>query len=123
LSKETLQNKNRWNRPGKVLSPLRKSSLALTLGAAAMILLLLMFIHAYFQRQADVPTLTLLAREVKNLELTDLCLFTEARYARHLSQADRFSAFQDHPMALEHFPAGSMAGPPPALRRGSGQPD
>lgn len=45
------------------------------------------------------------------LQLTDLALFTEARYARHLSQADRHAAFQDHPMALEHFPAGTLALP------------
>lgn len=46
------------------------------------------------------------------LGLTDLCLFTDARYTRHLTQADRFAAFQDHPGALEHFPSGSLAGPP-----------
>ncbi len=44
--------------------------------------------------------------------LTDPALFTEARYARHASQADRHGAFQDHPMALEHFPAGSLMPPP-----------
>lgn len=41
-------------------------------------------------------------------QLTDPALFTEARYARHASQADRHAAFQDHPLALEHFPAGSL---------------
>lgn len=46
------------------------------------------------------------------LQLTDLALFNESRYARHLTQADRHAAFQDHPMALEHFPAGSLALPP-----------
>ena len=46
------------------------------------------------------------------LQLTDLSLFTEARYIRHLSMADRFSAFQDHPLSLEHFPSGSLIGPP-----------
>jgi hypothetical protein len=46
------------------------------------------------------------------LQLTDLALFNEARYARHLSQADRHAAFQDHPMALEHFPVGTLALPP-----------
>ena len=46
------------------------------------------------------------------LQLTDLCLFTEARYTRHPSMADLHSAFQDHPMALEHFPSGSMVSPP-----------
>jgi hypothetical protein len=45
-------------------------------------------------------------------QLTDPALFTEARYARHASQADRHAAFQDHPMALEHFPAGSLVLPP-----------
>jgi len=45
---------------------------------------------------------------VKELGLTDLALFTEARYTRHVSQADRNSAFQDHPMAFDHFPTGSI---------------
>ncbi len=45
-------------------------------------------------------------------QLTDPALFTEARYARHVSQADRHAAFQDHPLALEHFPAGSLVPPP-----------
>ena len=41
--------------------------------------------------------------------LTDPSLFTEARYTRHPSLADRHSAFQDYPLALEHFPSGSLA--------------
>ena len=45
------------------------------------------------------------------LGLTDLALFTEARYTRHPSQADLHSAFQDHPLALEHFPSGSLIVP------------
>lgn len=45
--------------------------------------------------------------------LTDPCLFTDARYTRHPSLADRHSPFQDSPLALEHFPSGSLA-PPPA---------
>jgi hypothetical protein len=49
---------------------------------------------------------------VARLGLTDACLFTDARYTRHLSQSDAFSAFQDHPRALEHFPSGSVAGRP-----------
>lgn len=54
---------------------------------------------------------------VARWRLTDLCLFTEARYTRHPSQADLFSAFQDHPLALEHFPSGSLVPPPGALIR------
>lgn len=53
---------------------------------------------------------------VRELSLTDLALFTEARYTRHLSQADRHAAFQDHPLALEHFPSGSLITLPRPLR-------
>ena len=56
------------------------------------------------------------AHLVRALRLTDLALFTEARYTRHPSQADLHSAFQDHPLALEHFPTGSLLGPPASLR-------
>jgi hypothetical protein len=48
----------------------------------------------------------------RGASLTDPALFIEARYARHASQADRHAAFQDHPMALERFPAGSLMPPP-----------
>jgi len=53
--------------------------------------------------------------QVGLLELTDLSLFTEARYTRHLTQADLHTAFQDHPMALEHFPTGALVAPPVML--------
>jgi hypothetical protein len=48
---------------------------------------------------------------VRYLKLTDLSLWTEARYTRHPSQADIFTPFQDFPSSLEHFPAGSIIGP------------
>ena len=48
---------------------------------------------------------------VKRLGLTDLALWSEARYTRHPSQADQFTAFQDYPGAFDHFPAGSMVTP------------
>ena len=48
---------------------------------------------------------------VKSLGLTDLAIWTEARYTRHPSQADFFTPFQDFPSALEHFPAGSVVSP------------
>ncbi len=59
----------------------------------------------------------------ENLTLTDLCLFTEARYTRHPSQADRQAPFQDHPAALEHFPSGSLDPPPRHLETPHGQMD
>lgn len=49
---------------------------------------------------------------VARFQLTDPALFTEARYTRHLSQADRHAPFQDHPLAIEHFPSGSLLPPP-----------
>jgi hypothetical protein len=53
------------------------------------------------------------------LGLTDLALFTEARYARHRALADLHSAFQDAPMAIEHFPSGSLVAPPRAFPEGA----
>ena len=46
---------------------------------------------------------------------TDPALFTDARYTRHPSLADRHSPFQDYPLALEHFPSGSLVLPPSHL--------
>jgi hypothetical protein len=45
------------------------------------------------------------------LALTDLALWSEARYTRHPAMADLFSPFQDHPGAGEHFPAGTLLAP------------
>jgi len=49
---------------------------------------------------------------VRTLQLTDLAMWSEARYTRHPSQADSFTPFQNGPSALEHFPAGSWISPP-----------
>ena len=48
---------------------------------------------------------------VKSLHLTDLCIFTEARYTRHPAMADHHAPFQEHPAALEHFPSGALLQP------------
>ena len=63
----------------------------------------------------EIPRKNQLTRE---LGLTDLAIWTEARYTRHPSQADFFSPFQDCPSSLEHFPAGSVVAAPD--RRSSG---
>jgi len=63
-------------------------------------------------RTEELPRLE---RTVSRLGLTDLALWSEARYTRHPSQTDLFSAFQDFPAAPEHFPAGSIVPPPPGL--------
>lgn len=72
--------------------------------------------HAVIRQKADSPALESLARLGCQLGLTDLALFTEARYTRHPSQADFHTPFQDHPAALEHFPSGSFVPPPQVIR-------
>lgn len=73
----------------------------------------LTFVDAARLRAANETASADMQRLVARLGLTDPVLFTEARYTRHPTQADLHSAFQDHPVALEHFPAGSLI-PPPA---------
>jgi hypothetical protein len=77
-------------------------------------LMLLHLRHGQASAQAELLTR---ARMVKELRLTDLCLFTEARYTRNPAMADLFSALQDHPFALEHFPSGSLVSPPGFVSR------
>ncbi len=55
------------------------------------------------------------ARLVRELELTDLCIFTEAAYTRHPAVTDLATAFQDAPASFEHFPSGALVGPPAHL--------
>jgi hypothetical protein len=64
---------------------------------------------------AHAPSLAAQEELVHRLGLSDLALFTEARYTRHLSLADLHSPFQNHPLALEHFPSGSVVAPPAHL--------
>jgi hypothetical protein len=75
-------------------------------------LLGLCFLHAGRAGAAARPAVARRAATVKALGLTDLCLFTDASYTRHLALADGHAPFQEHPACLEHFPAGSLAGPP-----------
>lgn len=93
---------------------MRKSTLFLILTGTQVGLLAAALLHARVQEGPALlqrqPSQTL----VRELGLTDLCLFTEARYTRHPAMADRHAAFQDHPLGLEHFPSGSLV-PPPAF--------
>ncbi|RDH82239.1 MAG: hypothetical protein DIZ78_16055 [endosymbiont of Escarpia spicata] len=74
-------------------------------------------VDAELRRQSATEDLQHRSALVAELGLTDLALFTEARYTRHPSQSDLHSAFQDHPMALEHFPSGSLIFPPQRFGR------
>ena len=91
---------------------MRKSTLFLLYLSIQLLLFVFVFAHASFRNKTDLIHLREATRMVKNLGLTDLCLFTEASYTRHLSLADLHTPFQDSPMALEHFPSGSLVMPP-----------
>lgn len=93
----------------------RNSHRAFVFLVITLALFLLTFADAASQRTEHTAKLVANARLVAQLGLTDLCLFTEARYTRHPSQADLHSAFQDHPTGLEHFPSGALLPPPRAL--------
>ena len=96
---------------------MRKSSLFLIYLVINIFLLLAIGVHASYQQRAALPWLMEKKELVRSLELTDLCLFTEANYTRHLTQADGHVPFQDHPVSLEHFPSGSLLLPPSVLNR------
>ena len=91
---------------------MRNSSLFFLYLSSGVLLLSMLLVHASFSAKSQQQNLGEKAALVKTLQLTDLCLFTEARYTRHLSQADLNTAFQDHPLSLEHFPSGSFTQPP-----------
>jgi len=96
---------------------MRKSSLFLYYLLLNVLLFSLMLAHALHRQTAWVTSLKETASVAEKLGLTDLCIFTEASYTRHLSQADLHTPFQDAPMSLEHFPSGSIAMPPIVVRK------
>lgn len=96
---------------------MRPSDLFAAFIGSSLTLLLICLIFAQFQTAEVQASRARHAALARSLSLTDLALFTEARYTRHLTQADHHAPFQDHPMALEHFPSGSMVAPPRDWRR------
>ena len=102
---------------------MRKSDRFLLYVILNLFLLVLLFTHASYKEQAAAPILREKGELVKSLELTDLCLFTEASYTRHLTQADLHTPFQDYPLSLEHFPSGSILQPPATIKRENGKLD
>lgn len=91
---------------------MRKSSLFFYSLITELMVLSLLLLYGAIDKNSQQESLQEKAMLVETLQLTDLCLFTEARYTRHLSQADLNTAFQDHPVSLEHFPSGSFTQPP-----------
>lgn len=102
---------------------LRRSTIYLGTTAGLLLVLAGIFLHASGEVRASAPIFARKTALVHQLELTDLCLFTEASYTRHLSMTDLSTPFQDAPMSLEHFPTGALVEPPPHLVRNHNQHD
>jgi len=93
--------------------PARKSTICILFMVACCLTLAgLLVVHPLIRAEAHRSALEESRQLVRSLGLTDLCLFTEARYTRHLSQSDLNAPFQDHPFAFEHYPSGSLVDPP-----------
>jgi hypothetical protein len=90
----------------------RRSSIYLAATAGLAFTLGAIFLHSLGAVSASQPGFARKTALVRQLELTDLCLFTEASYTRNLSMTDPTTPFQDAPMSLEHFPSGGLVGPP-----------
>lgn len=98
---------------------MRRSSLAFGLIALGATALLLEAGHAQLARGKAIARMDASADLVRAVGLTDLALFTEARYTRNPAMADLHTPFQDNPMSFEHFPSGIFS-PLPASRWGNG---
>lgn len=94
---------------------MRPSTLFFGVSAALLMLLGWFAACSHLAMQQAGPVMAEKVRMVSELELTDLCLFTEASYTRHPSTADVGTPFQDGPGSLEHFPTGGLMTPPAHL--------
>jgi len=97
----------------------RRSDMAFGLIALGLAALALAGGHAALSRGASQARLAETAALVRAAGLTDLALFTEARYTRNPAMADLHTAFQDNPMAFEHFPSGTFAPRPASFGAGA----
>jgi hypothetical protein len=95
---------------------MRKSHVFLLFMVLGLIVLGMIYVHSKILGAAEEDRVGRRRQWVRELGLSDLCLFTDARYARHPSMADLHTPFQDYPLSFEHFPSGSMLGVPPHLR-------
>lgn len=94
---------------------MRNSYLFLLFIVVGLLSILLSVIDAHSKQDSARESISRRAKLVAELGLSDLALSTEARYTRHLTLADRHSAFQDQPVSFDHFPSGSIFLPPSQL--------
>jgi hypothetical protein len=98
---------------------MRKSSIYLFFVALSLVIMAGLAVHASVAQQQAAAVLERSAALARQYRLTDLSLFTEARYTRHPSMADLNTAFQDYPFSFEHFPSGSLVPVPQMVRKSS----
>ncbi|MDV7145214.1 hypothetical protein R3X27_21230 [Tropicimonas sp. TH_r6] len=98
---------------------IQRTTIVFGLIAAGCAALALEALHARIMLRSEQARMAGSAELVRRAGLTDLALFTEARFARHPAMADLHTAFQDNPMSFEHFPSGTFA-PRPASGFGRG---
>lgn len=91
---------------------MRKSAFVLLFFIVGILLMMLTAVDAIIQQDSAMESLSRRTLLVKELGLSDIALFTEARYTRHPTLADRHAPFQDHPTSFDHFPSGSLYLPP-----------
>jgi hypothetical protein len=99
----------------RISSTRRRSNYAIAIIGLAGILLAATLVAAWQERLQAEEVLRANQRLVRSLQLTDISLFTEARFTRHPTQADLNTPFQAHPLSLDHFPSGSLIKPPPGI--------
>lgn len=91
---------------------MRKSTCYFAFLSFLVVAFVALFSHARHGQATGRHSLDTMASMVRELGLTDLCLFTEASYTRNITQTDLWTPFQEFPMSLEHFPSGSLMLPP-----------
>jgi hypothetical protein len=94
---------------------MRKPTFVAVFFLTGFVAIFLTVLDAGLRQDAAMDLLQRKAKLVSELGLSDLALFTEARYTRHLSLADRHSAFQNTPASLDYFPSGSLYQAPAQL--------
>lgn len=95
---------------------MRKCHIFLVCMVLALMGVVMMVVHSAVLEGSEEAGKKARGEWVGKLGLSDLCLFTDARYSRHPVMADLHTPFQDYPFAFEHFPSGSILGVPPHLR-------
>ena len=92
---------------------MRKSDRFLLFLLGVLALLEVARLHSLHRGRERAEEVRAMASMARRLGLTDLALFTDARYTRHPSQADRFAPFQDHPTLARALPLGLARRPLP----------